>query len=196
LVGVAVHRTIELCLGDPPLELDAAWAQACDEPTAAGPDPRAAPSARRSYLRLQRRLPELVEYVSQREPTEILREHVLTSADGVINGQIDLLLIGARPSVVDHKTGVVLADGLPRQQYERQLALYAWLVDAALGIEVNDAALFSLRDGVVEVDVSRGIREETAAEALRARAECPQPWRTASYSLGGGVWDLPFRGSV
>lgn len=169
LVGVAVHRTIELCLDDPPLELDAAWTEACEALAQAGPDPRDAPSARRSFLRLQRRLPELIQYVQERKPTETRREFDLASPDGTLSGQIDLLLLGPRPSVVDHKTGVVLAEGALSGRYERQLAIYAWLVEASLGIAVDDAALFSLRDGIVEVDVSLPVRERAVAEAADAR---------------------------
>ncbi len=169
LVGVAIHRTIELCLEDPPLDLDAAWTVACDVLAQTGRDPREAPNARRSFLRLQRRLPELIQYVAQREPTETRRECDLTSPDGTLSGQIDLLLLGSRPSVVDHKTGVVLTDGAPSSHYERQLAIYAWLVEASLGVEVDDAALFSLRDGIVEIDVSRSVRDRAVAEATDAR---------------------------
>jgi hypothetical protein len=169
LVGLAVHRTIELCLADPPVALADAWDQACDELSKEGEDPRAAPNARRSFLRLERRLPELLSYIADRAPAEMLREHVLTSPDGVVTGQIDLLVLGERPSVIDHKTGFVLAEAVPRPHYERQLAIYAWLVQAALGVDVNDAALFSLREGVVELDVSAEVRDFIVAEALRAR---------------------------
>src|SRR5438477_12981868 len=52
LVGLVVHRTIELCLADRPPLLDNAWEQACDEMSNEGTDPRTAPNARRSRLRL------------------------------------------------------------------------------------------------------------------------------------------------
>lgn len=171
LVGTAIHRAIELCLEDSPLGVDEAWSQACDEATRTGADPRAAVSARRSFLRLQRRLPDLLEYIAQRRPTEIRRECVVTSPDGTLSGQLDLLIVSARPSIVDHKTGTVLADGLPRGHYERQLALYAWLVETSLGLEVNEAALFSLRDGIIEVDVTRAVRDRIASESIQARDE-------------------------
>jgi hypothetical protein len=169
LVGFAVHRTIELCLADPPVALADAWDQACEELSKEGDDPRAVPNARRSLLRLERRLPELLSYIADRAPAEKLREYVLTSPDGVVTGQLDLLVLGERPSVIDHKTGLVLAEGLPRPHYERQLAIYAWLVQAALDVDVNDGALFSLREGVVELDVSTKVRDSIVAVALRAR---------------------------
>lgn len=169
LVGTAIHRTIELCLEDSPLGADEAWSQACDEAARTGRDPRAAVSARRAFLRLQRRLPDLLDYIAQRRPMEIRRECVITSPDGTLRGQLDLLIIGARPSIVDHKTGSVLADGLPRGHYARQLALYAWLVERSLGLDVNEAALFSLRDGIIAVDVSRAVRDRIVTESIQAR---------------------------
>ena len=197
LVGVAIHRAIELCLESPQLGLEAAWSQACDEAARIGPDPRAAASARRSFLRLQRRLPDLLEYIDQRAPTEMRRECVVTSPGGTLSGQIDLLILGARPSIVDHKTGVVLTEGLPRGHFERQLAIYAWIVHASLGVEVNDAALFSLRDGIVEVDVSASVRDSVAAEAIssmeafNARAPGAQPATPSDHACGV----CPFVGS-
>lgn len=169
LVGLAVHRTIALCLADRPMALADAWEQAGDELSTEGADPRAAPNARRSLLRLERRLPELLAYIATRAPVEQLRELVLTTPDGAVTGQIDLLVLGERPSVIDHKAGLVLADGLPRPHYERQLALYAWLVQEALGVDVRDAALFSLREGLVEFDVSAKARDVVVANARRAR---------------------------
>jgi hypothetical protein len=166
-----VHRTIELSLGEPAPGLTAAWKQACDELADEGIDPLTAPNARRSLLRLERRLPDLLAYIEEREPATRLREQELTSTDGSVTGLADLVLLGGRPSIVDHKTGIVLADGLPRSQYERQLSLYAWLVDESLGVDVVDGALFSLRDGVVPVDVSGKVREPIVAAALRARDE-------------------------
>lgn len=211
LVGLAVHRTIELLLaGPPPIALEDAWEQACEELLNEGADPRAMPNARRSLLRLQQRLPELLSYIAERAPSETLREHVLTSPDGVVTGQIDLLLLGDRPAVIDHKTGLVLAEGLPRPHYERQLAIYAWLAQAALGVDVRDAALFSLREGVVEVDVSVAIRDRVLADALRAReafnerAPGAQPATPSDHACGScpfvgqcdAAWDAISTGAV
>lgn len=39
----------------------------------------------------------------------------------------------------------------------------------ALTVDVTDAALFSLRDGIVELDVSAQVRDPVVADALRAR---------------------------
>jgi hypothetical protein len=171
LVGDAIHRTIELCFQNPPAELEDAWDQACDEMAARDRDPRSAPSARRSYLRLQRRLPDLRAYIEGRDPASILCEQTITSPDGQVIGRIDLLVLGAHPSVIDHKTGVVFDDGSTSAHIQRQLAIYAWLVGAALQIDLEEAVIFSLRDGLVEVDVSEPTRRplvEAAFDALAA----------------------------
>lgn len=169
LVGNAIHRTIELCFCDPPMGLEEAWALACDEIAESNDDPREAPSARRSYLRLQRRLPELQAYVEDRAPASIRCEQTIASPDGRVKGRIDLLVLGSRPLVVDHKTGVVLEGGGDTSpHFRRQLAIYAWLVEAAFQIDVEDAALFSLREGLVEVDVSEVARRPFVDAALGA----------------------------
>jgi hypothetical protein len=171
-VGTAIHRTIELVLADEPLDLPVAWEQACDEGAANGTDPRAAPNARRAFLRLQRRLPELLQYIEEHSPTQLLREQVLTTADGVMTGQLDLLLLGERPAIVDHKTGHVLGEpGEPRDSYARQLAIYAGLVDASMQLDIDEAALFSVQDGLIIVDVSRLVRAPIISEALQARRD-------------------------
>ncbi len=182
LVGIAVHRAIEFCLAEPPLDLSEAWGRACDELSAKGIDPRVAPNARRAVLRLERRLPALLAYLDSRQPTELFREHRLTSADGTINGTVDLLVLGPRPAIVDHKTGAVLdEEGMTRSAYEHQLALYAWLAKDSLGVEVEEAALFSLREGLIEVDVGPNARQPIVAAALEAmdsfnaHAPGPQP---------------------
>src|SRR5262249_6700391 len=134
-----------------------------------GTDPRSAPNSRRSLLRLERRMPELLAFIEAREPATKLREQELTSPDGTVMGQLDLVLLGARPAIVDHKTGVVVSDGLPQPHYERQLAIYAWLVEKCLGVDVGEAALFSLRNGIVPVDVSTAVRDPIVNGALGAR---------------------------
>jgi CRISPR/Cas system-associated exonuclease Cas4 (RecB family) len=168
-LGLALHRTIQLCLTDRELSVESAWALACDELARNGSDPREAVSARRTILRIQRRLPDLLAYVSEREPSEVLLEHTIRSRDGSVKGRIDLLVLGERPAIVDHKTGLASSEGLPRERYVRQLAIYAWLVQESLGIDIAEAALFSSREGIVEVDVSAPVREPIVAEAMRLR---------------------------
>lgn len=191
LVGLAVHRTLELLLVPDPPSLEDAWTEACNETMAnEGADPRAAPNARRARLRLERRLPDLLGFVGPRASTDFLREETLTSPDGRVTGQIDLLLLGDRPLIIDHKAGMVLGDGVPKDVYWRQLALYAWLVDVTLHVDVSEAALFSLRDGLVEVDVSRSVRTPLVAAAFAARDEYndrapgPQPATPSVHACG------------
>lgn len=135
-----------------------------------GPDPRSRPDARRTLLRLERRFPQLLEYISSRKPTENLQtETELTSRDGRIGGTVDLIIIGEQPCIVDYKTGFVLEEGKPVDHYVRQLSLYAHLVEERLGVDLNDAALFSLRDGIIPIDVSRESRNVIVQECLAAR---------------------------
>ena len=114
-VGLAVHRTIEFFLGEGAFSLDNAWNVACQELNTTGPDPRAAPGARRARLRLERRLPELLTYIESRRPTKLCMERELASPGGEIVGAARLLVLGALPSIVDYKTGVVEVDGRPRR---------------------------------------------------------------------------------
>lgn len=181
LVGLAAHRTIELCLADPPMPLPSAWDRACDELAERAADPRSSPGARRARLRLERRLPDLVAFIESRGPSELLFEHELVAPDHSVLGRPDLVIVGERPCVIDYKTGLVNDGGGTRPAYERQVAIYAWLVETALGVEVNEAALFSLRQGIVEVYVSTDLRSRVMGEALDAReafntrAPGPQP---------------------
>lgn len=181
LVGQAVHRAIELNLADEPMDLESAWSRACEELAGRGVDPRSAPSARRTLLRLKRGLPDLLAYIAAREPTGKLRERRLASPDGRVTGQIDLLLVGGRPAIVDYKSGLVLDDGEPSEHFRRQLMIYAWLAEAALGLDVAEGALFSLRDGIVEFDVSKGARTSVMSQlfavvdAYNERVPGPQP---------------------
>jgi hypothetical protein len=182
LVGVAIHRAIELILRKKAEGPDDAWKRACDELADKGGDPRVFPTARRARLRLERRLPELLAYIDARSPVELLVEEPLTSRDGTIHGRPDLLILGPHPTIVDFKTGRVTGEDDPHPAYERQLTIYAWLAASCLGIDV-DAALFSLREGIVPIDVSPPLRAQLMTEAMtarddfNARAPGPQPGR-------------------
>lgn len=117
------------------------------------------------------------------EPAERLLEHTLTTSDRRVTGQLDLLLLGVQPAIVDHKTGPVLSEGLPDERYERQPSIYAWLAAETLNVDISDAALFSLRDGIVPIDVSRPVREPIVENALTALAEynaCAPPPQPAA----------------
>lgn len=167
-VGLAVHRVIELCLTGEVLDLVHGWNRACDELEASGLNPRGAPGARRAQLRLDRRFPDLLNFVRDCEPTEIFLERDLVAPDGSFAGRLDLLILGRMPAVVDYKTGLVERNGQPDESYERQLRIYAWLADQALDVDIRVAALFSLRQGMVEVDASRAQREAAMRHATAA----------------------------
>jgi CRISPR/Cas system-associated exonuclease Cas4 (RecB family) len=147
-----------------------AWAQACEECAADGLDPRDRPDARRTLLRLERRLSNLIEFIDDCAPSQdLLTEQDLTSSDGQIRGTIDLIVLGGRPSIVDYKTGLVTEDGQTVDHYIRQLALYAHLVDDCLAVNVTRAALFSLREGIVTIDVSKAVRGPIVEECIAAQ---------------------------
>jgi PD-(D/E)XK nuclease superfamily len=171
LLGTTVHRVIELSLTDTGLSLSAAWDQATEEMSSIGPDPRLAPGARRAQLRLERRFPELRAYIDARGPTELCLERELTAPDGSLTGRPDLLILGRVPAIVDYKTGLVAEGRQPHETYERQLRIYASLAESVLGIDVECAALFSLRQGIVEIDVAKILREATVEQVERAVVE-------------------------
>lgn len=167
-VGTAVHRAIELAI-DQRLDADAAWDLACDEVAERGTDPREANNATRMRLRLGRRLPQLIQFIDDKHPLEILTEHWMRSIDGRLQGRADLVLLGEEAVVVDVKSGLSENDdGSPRDAYVRQLAVYAHLV--AESHEVGDVtcAIFSLRDGMVPVHLRTDDRDAMVAEAIHS----------------------------
>ena len=89
--------------------------------------------------------------------------------DASIKGTPDLVILGESPTVVDYKTVLVVDEDSVRPGYERQLRIYAWLASQNYDCEIREAALFSLREGMVPVDVSVELIEQTIAEAHRAR---------------------------
>lgn len=82
-----------------------------------------------------------------------------------LTGKIDLLLRGERSgAIVDFK----LTSGDPGENHRMQLAGYALLTEAALGLSVDTAFLFRIPDNrVFAVPVTRELKEK-AAEAVRA----------------------------
>lgn len=188
LVGLAVHRAIELFLRGAGLQR--AWEQACEELAEGGGDPRNVPTARRARLRLERRLPDLLLFIESRGPSELLLEHRLASVDGSVVGRLDLLVLGRRPCVIDFKSGLVDVEGVLDTPHQRQLALYVWLAATHLQREDVGAAWFSLRQGIVEVDVPHDQRESVVSLALAARhsynerAPGPQPATPSTSACG------------
>ena len=153
------------------MPLDEAWTTACEEVAATGADPRDAHDARRAQPRLRRRLPELQAFVESHRPCETRTEVNIAHEPSQLRGQIDLLLVqpGGAAVIVGHKSGVATDEGEVREQHQRQLATYAWLVGEELGLQVSEAALFSLSEGIVVVDVAPFVRNPMVAEALAAR---------------------------
>lgn len=188
LVGLAVHRAIELFLRG--AELQRAWEQACEELAEGGGDPRYVPTARRARLRLERRLPDLLLFIESRGPSELLLEHRLASADGSVVGRLDLLVLGQRPCVIDFKTGLVDVEGVLDTSHLRQLALYVWLAATHLQRIDVGAAWFSLRQGIVEVDAPHNQSAAVVRLALAARhsynerAPGPQPATPSTSGCG------------
>jgi hypothetical protein len=190
LCGLAAHRTIELVIGSS-WDLKAAWATACDELSAQGAgDVQSTYSARRTLLRLERRLNELLGYRDQHTPKTVRVEQTLVSRDRTVSGRLDLLLVGPEVAVVDYKTGTVTDAGAVRESYERQLAVYAWLAAEHLGVDEVEGALFSLREGIVTVDVTASVRNTVVATLLSLRAAFnsrvpgPQPATPCEASCG------------
>lgn len=198
-LGTAVHRTIELLLKTEGLRLEEAWSTACDEGAASWVDPRSFSESRRVFLRLTKRLTALYELISDCGAThgDLRHELDLRSPEGLLEGRLDLLIRGAKPFIVDYKTGVALVDGEPIEQHQRQLAIYAWLVDKEHALDVPESALFSLRDGIVRVDTSRSVREAIVDAILKAQSEFnarvpgPQP----AMPSDDGCTFCPFIGS-
>ena len=183
LVGTAVHRCIEALLRDRSQTLEGAWELTCRTMATEGSDPTQAPSSRRAFSRLRRRVPALLELVDNAEWTgEPLIEEFLASSDGMFEGIPDLVLVGQqRLLVIDYKSGFVSDDGGVDENYSDQLLLYAHLCVETFGIGSADAYLLSLREGLVPVDVSEEQRNKyvrRAIDEIRAfdqRVPGPQP---------------------
>jgi len=183
LAGTAVHRCIEALLRDRGQTLEEAWELTCRTMAKEGNDPTQAPSSRRAFSRLRRRLPALLELVDDAEWTEEPHiEEFLASSDGMFEGIPDLVLVGQRRLlVIDYKSGFVSDDGGVDEDYSDQLLLYAHLCVETFGIGSADAYLLSLREGLVPVDVSEEQRNKyvrRAIDEIRAfdqRVPGPQP---------------------
>ena len=170
LLGTTVHRAVELLLdGAAP---DDAWHAACDEIAAKGTDPRSLVGAQRTRLRFCRRSAQLLELIRSIDPVDCLPEEELVSSDGVLGGTADLVLLRESDLVIiDHKTGIVTSEGLPKGAYERQIRIYAGLASERFGRPASRGILMSMREGVVDVDVSDALVERDVAAARAALAD-------------------------
>ena len=168
LVGTAIHRCIELIIKDG-LTLEQAWEDSCDEMSASGLDPRNAKPAKRAFLRLKSRLPELLALIDEHDlEQDPLPEEMLETSDGLLRGQPDLILLGENTRIVDYKSGTATTDGTVNPNYVTQLLFYACLVADTFEKEQIDAWLFSLQDGLIPVDVSEEPRVTLLEDARRA----------------------------
>ena len=203
LLGTTAHRALELvCLGT---DVEDAWSAARMETfeTEEG-DPAGLPGFRRLHLRYRRRANELVRYLAGHSELEPLPEQDLRSEDGVLRGQADLILLASNHLVViDHKAGLVTEEELPKEAYVRQVQIYAALASSQFNRPAVNAALFSLREGMVEVAVSKDAVDGAVNEArqmlsnFNRRAPGPQPaiprreaCRWCAYANKcDGLWD-------
>jgi hypothetical protein len=189
-IGIAAHRAIEMLLRAHQPDAQSAWKAACAEVAATGTDPLADPRANRVGLRLARRYPQLVAFIDGHATQEALVEVDLATTDGRVRGRADLILVGPHPAVIDIKTGVVeTAEGVD-ERHATQVSLYAWLAKETLGLGITEGALFSLRQGLIPIDISPELVELTAAravqamEAFNARTPGPQPATPSESECG------------
>ncbi len=168
LVGIAIHRCIELIIKDD-LTLEQAWERSCDEMGVPDLDPRNAKPAKRAFLRLKARLPKLLALIDEHDlEQDPIPEEMLETSDGLLRGQPDLVLLGKNTTIVDYKSGTATTDGTVNPNYVTQLLFYACLVADTFEKEQIDAWLFSLQDGLIPVDVSEAPRVTLLEDARRA----------------------------
>lgn len=171
LLGDIAHDTIEATLHGE--EFDHAWTAAVESHrTDDFPSPDALPTARRTHLRIRKRLPALLGLLSGLGPNlELLTEYDLKTVDGALSGRPDLIAHGSETLVIDYKSGLVKLDSEIRETYERQLLLYGALVRECLGFIAKRLLLFSLRQGIIEIPADRHVMQETAKQARQIRLD-------------------------
>lgn len=171
LLGDIAHDTIEATLQG--AELDRAWIKAVESHrTDDFPSPDALPTARRTRLRIEKRLPALLSLLSELGPNlELLTEHELKTADGALSGRPDLIAHGDETVVVDYKSGLVKDGWEIRRTYERQLLLYGALVHECLGFIAKRLLLFSLRQGIIDVPADLSVMQKAATSARQVRID-------------------------
>jgi RecB family exonuclease len=167
-VGTAIHKCIEIVISKKSSTLEEAWSIACDQLALSGPDPKNSPNAYRSFLRLKKKLPSLLELIESRSGgSPEIQEKRMASKDGLFRGQPDIVIKKPLATIIDHKSGSVLVDDQTNSKYVHQLLFYAYLVEESLSLDVNDAWLFSLIDGLIQIDVSAGVRNPFIAKARK-----------------------------
>ena len=112
---------------------------------------------------LEKRFPELRDFISQRKQThtkEVEIEKILTADNGTLEGQLDLLLLGDSAVVLDHKSGMSNRNYPVKDSYKKQLAFYSYLVEQNYSVENIECWLFFIREGLVQVPISKQERRE------------------------------------
>ena len=112
---------------------------------------------------LEKRFPELRDFISQRKQThtkEVEIEKILTADNGTLEGQLDLLLVGDSAVVLDHKSGMSKRNYPVKDSYKKQLAFYSYLVEQNYSVENIECWIFFIREGLVQVPISKQERRE------------------------------------
>lgn len=170
ILGTIAHQAMELAVKGH--GVDDAWSTAVEESTRRGEQPETIVGLRRTQLRYERRVRDALKFVEGIDEANIHCEESLVSPDGSLEGTPDLVVVKEHGcSVVDFKTGLVLDldEGLPKADYERQIQIYAHLANATYGVPATTGTLLSFRQGLVDVDVSRGAIARTVTDVLERR---------------------------
>lgn len=158
-VGKVLHSAIEMLLEDEALDVDDAWQLALDQ-IIGDREAISEVAASRNKKRLKRRIQNLREFIDNRTANsnpKMYTEKLLNWSDTrcKLSGQLDLLIVDSVSTIIDHKKGSVVSDGVVKQNYRDQLAFYAHLVYENYDIDRVECWLFSLKDGLVEVPLTR-----------------------------------------
>jgi CRISPR/Cas system-associated exonuclease Cas4 (RecB family) len=169
ILGDVVHSCIENHLENRAADFDELWGEACRENSAESY--QTDPEFNKKKRRLKARWNQLLEFVEEQESDGLELEGVeeqLTSRNGLFRGQPDLFLMGDIAVVVDHKSGDVIEDEEIKEEYDHQLLVYAHLIEENYEVSEVEACLFSLTDGLIEVDVSKEVRKGFIADLVAA----------------------------
>ncbi len=207
-LGDAAHRTLDRLVREGSLaddgwtaSFDAIWAdEVAKEAAAAAADGMPGASAPESWADYQikragtRRLANSIRELLLTHPgTEALPEEWVTAYGGGLVGRMDLVLRSDElHAVIDYKTGDISGTaGDPlKEQYRRQLCLYAALEREASGSWPTSTAIFPLRGQPVWVKVDQLASSTMASDALERLAAYndgapgPQPARVSAETCG------------
>jgi len=157
-VGKVLHLAIEMLIKDEALDVDDAWQLAFDR-IIGDREAVSEVSVSRNKKRLKRRIQNLREFIDNRAANSNPEIHAEKSLDWndtrcKLSGKLDLLIVDSVSTIIDHKKGSVVSDGVVEKKHRDQLAFYAHLVYENYDIDRVDCWLFSLKDGLVEVPLT------------------------------------------